>query len=173
MTQIDSVHSTPRLNTSVSQIRPQDGPSRRRFLSKAAGVAAGGTVLALATIPPALAAAAPAATLDATRASPALKAAVQVLDDALDRAKEARRAFDAADRLPGEWRKLNPKPTDRRAIKRWNRRGQDYYDSVLGPPWHALRAAEKDFRDAQMAVAKIDARDMGELAPQGLPVHAL
>jgi hypothetical protein len=38
--------------------------SRRRFLSQAAGVAAGGTVLALATIPPAPAAAAPASPLD-------------------------------------------------------------------------------------------------------------
>jgi hypothetical protein len=39
-------------------------PTRRRFLSNAAGVAAGGTVLALATIPPASAAAAPAGSLD-------------------------------------------------------------------------------------------------------------
>jgi len=31
-------------------------PTRRRFLSQAAGAATGGTVLALATIPPALAA---------------------------------------------------------------------------------------------------------------------
>jgi hypothetical protein len=38
--------------------------TRRRFLSQAAGVAAGGTVLALATIPPALAATAPASPLD-------------------------------------------------------------------------------------------------------------
>jgi hypothetical protein len=50
--------------------------TRRRFISQAAGVAAGGTVLALATIPPALAAAAPVvATLDAAMASPALRAA--------------------------------------------------------------------------------------------------
>ena len=32
------------------------------------------------------------------------------------------------------------------------------------PPWQAVKAAEDDFRAAQMAVAKIDARDMGELA---------
>jgi hypothetical protein len=30
--------------------------------------------------------------------------------------------------------------------------------------WRAVTGAEDDFRDAQMAVAKIDARDMGELA---------
>ena len=39
-------------------------PTRRRFLSQAAGVAAGGTVLALAATPPASAAAAPASPLD-------------------------------------------------------------------------------------------------------------
>jgi hypothetical protein len=32
------------------------------------------------------------------------------------------------------------------------------------PPWEAVNAAEDDFLDAQMAVAKIDARDMSELA---------
>jgi hypothetical protein len=40
MTQADSVHSTPRLNTSAT---------RRRFLSQSAGMAAGGAILALAT----------------------------------------------------------------------------------------------------------------------------
>jgi hypothetical protein len=39
-------------------------PTRRRLLSQAAGVAAGATVLALATVPPAPAAAAPASPLD-------------------------------------------------------------------------------------------------------------
>lgn len=43
---------------------PPVDPTRRHFLSQAAGVAAGGTVLALATIPPAPAAAAPARLLD-------------------------------------------------------------------------------------------------------------
>jgi hypothetical protein len=39
-------------------------PTRRRFLSQAAGVAAGGTVLALATSPPGAALAAPPGALD-------------------------------------------------------------------------------------------------------------
>jgi hypothetical protein len=43
---------------------PPVGPTRRRFLSQAAGVAAGGTALALATFPPAPAVAAPAGPLD-------------------------------------------------------------------------------------------------------------
>ena len=139
-------------------------PTRRHFLSQAAGVAAGGAVLALATIPPASAAAAPASALDAANASPGLRAAAIALDEAHGRLKEARAAFDASDKLPEEWRRLNPKPTDRRAIKKWNRRENEYRYSVTMTPWQAITAAEDDFREAQMAVAKIDARDMGELA---------
>jgi hypothetical protein len=55
------VHSTPPLSTPISQV---DATSRRRFLSNAAGIAASGSVLALAAIPPASAAAAPAVALD-------------------------------------------------------------------------------------------------------------
>jgi hypothetical protein len=55
MPKADSVLSTPPTNTPISQV---DATSRRRFLSQAAGVTAGGAVLALATIPPAPAAAA-------------------------------------------------------------------------------------------------------------------
>jgi hypothetical protein len=61
MPKADRVHSTPSINTPISQV---DATSRRRFLSLAAGVAAGGTVLALATFPPALATVAPASPLD-------------------------------------------------------------------------------------------------------------
>jgi len=60
MTQADRVHSTPPTNTPISQSNPVDATSRRRFLTSAAGVAAGGTVFALAAIPPASAAVAPA-----------------------------------------------------------------------------------------------------------------
>jgi hypothetical protein len=58
MTQADSVHSTPPTNTPISQV---DATSRRRFLSQAAGVAAGGSIMALGAIPPIAAASAPAA----------------------------------------------------------------------------------------------------------------
>ncbi len=50
--------------TSDNSITAPIVSTRRRFLSQAAGVAAGGTVLALATIPPAPAADAPASALD-------------------------------------------------------------------------------------------------------------
>jgi hypothetical protein len=102
MIQADSVLSTPPTNTPISQSDPVDATSRRRFLTNAAGVAAGGTVLALATIPPAPAIAAPASPLDAANASPALRAAARGLEDAHEHLKEARAAFDATDRLPGE-----------------------------------------------------------------------
>jgi len=48
---------------------PPIDPTRRRFLSNAAGVAAGGTALALATITPGPSTAAPATPLDASKAS--------------------------------------------------------------------------------------------------------
>lgn len=63
MTQADRVFSTPPTSSSVSQ-EAADVPSRRRFLSQATGVAAGSAVLALATIPPAPAAIAPAVSPD-------------------------------------------------------------------------------------------------------------
>ena len=53
-------------------------PTRRRFLSQAAGMAAGGTVLALATIPPAPAMAAPASPLDPAFALIAEKLAADI-----------------------------------------------------------------------------------------------
>ena len=50
MTQADRVFITPPTNSPVSQIRPVDDPSRRRFLSQAAAAATGGAVLALAEV---------------------------------------------------------------------------------------------------------------------------
>jgi hypothetical protein len=50
--------------TLARPIFPPVDPTRRNFLSQAAGVAAGGTVLALTAIPPVSAAAAPASPLD-------------------------------------------------------------------------------------------------------------
>jgi hypothetical protein len=65
MAKATRVHSTPPTNTSANNPsgRPVD-PTRRHFLSQAAGVAAGGTALALAAIPPRAALAAPAGALD-------------------------------------------------------------------------------------------------------------
>ena len=51
-------------NSTTNSITAPAVSTRRHFLSQAAGVAAGGTVLALATIPPVPAAAAPASPVD-------------------------------------------------------------------------------------------------------------
>jgi hypothetical protein len=64
--------------------------------------------------------AAPAAMLDPANASPVLRAAARALGDAHDRLKQTPSSFDAADRLPEEWRRSNPEPMGRRANKRWN-----------------------------------------------------
>jgi hypothetical protein len=61
MPKADRVHSTPPTSAPISQV---DATSRRRFLTNAAGVAAGGAALALATIPPVSAVAAPASPAD-------------------------------------------------------------------------------------------------------------
>jgi hypothetical protein len=51
MIKADCVFSTPPTNTPTSQSNPVDATSRRRFLTNAAGAAAGGTALVLATPP--------------------------------------------------------------------------------------------------------------------------
>jgi hypothetical protein len=63
MTRVESVYITPPTNTPISQIDPTGATSRRRFLSQAAGVTAGGAVLALATVSATADAAAPRAAL--------------------------------------------------------------------------------------------------------------
>ncbi|MGF6308871.1 hypothetical protein ABIB82_002508 [Bradyrhizobium sp. i1.8.4] len=70
MTQADSVHSTPPANTSAIDQAPPTDTSRRRFISQAAGVAAGGAILALATASATADAAEPVAALARPEADP-------------------------------------------------------------------------------------------------------
>jgi hypothetical protein len=157
MTQADRVHSTPPTNT------PAD-PTRRHFLSRSAGVAAGGAVLALVTIPLAPASAAPAAALDPANAGPALRAAARVLDDAGEAWKTAKAAFVAEDLKAFKWREANPEPEDRRAKKRyWARWRKDRDQSSIQAKWEAQHEAGGTFSDALVAVARVAPRDMGEL----------
>jgi hypothetical protein len=160
---VESQTERPTTMTLARPMFPPVDPTRRRFLSQAAGVAAGGAILALAIVPPARAVAAPASTLDPAKASPALRASAIALDEAHERLKEANAAVSADDATVTKWRQLNPKPTGRRALKNWARRYEDHRYSVTMDSWHASMDAEDAFRTAQMAVAKIDARDMGEL----------
>jgi hypothetical protein len=162
MAQATRVLSTPPLNTPISQV---DATSRRRFLSQAAGVAAGGAVLALATVSPQPAVAAPTGALDPASASPALHDAVCALDDAGEAWKTAKAAYVAEDLKAYEWRQANPEPKDRRAKKKYGARWRKNRDqSSILAKWEAQLAAEDAFSAALIAVARIAPRDMAELA---------
>ena len=79
MTQADSVHSTPPTNTPTT---------RRSFLSQTAGMAAGGTILALATVSATGDASAPMAALASGEPDPIFAA--------FARYQKASQSFDAA-----------------------------------------------------------------------------
>jgi hypothetical protein len=143
---------------------PVDATSRRRFLSHAAGVAAGGTVLALGTVSPQPSVAAPVIAIDPANISPSLRASAIALGDAHDRLEAAKARFDAGDRRVAVWYDANPEPTGKRARKRWARRWRENHDAVVGQSWAAQLEAEKRFRDALIAVAVIKSRDMNDLA---------
>jgi hypothetical protein len=96
-------------------------------------------------------------------ASPALRAAAKALDEAHERLKAAKTRFVVDDLKVAEWRDNNPEPLNGRARKRWVRKWREYQDATEGESWKAQLEAEENFRDAQMVVAKIDARDMDEL----------
>jgi hypothetical protein len=170
MTQAESVYSTPPTNTpTATRSTPVDW-SRRGFLTNAATLAAAGTAMSLAA-PPATAAAAgfalslPAGRLDGSEASPALRAAALVLQDASDALDAAKAAFDIQDKLAVDWQNQNPAPTgDRRKLKRWHRRARDYREtSAMRLAWDAQIAAEEAFEAAQIEVAKVKPRDMTDL----------
>jgi hypothetical protein len=145
--------------------RPMFPPrsTRRHFLSGAAGVAAGGTALALATIPPAPAAAAPASALDPSKASPALRTAVKALGESHDRLEAAKARFIADDAKLANWDSSHPKPSSKRGLKRWSRKWRENRDAVESESWAAQLAAEKDFQAAQLAVANVTPRDEDDL----------
>jgi hypothetical protein len=108
------------------------------------------------------AAAGPTIPLDPGNASPALRAAALALDDAHERLKEARAAFDAADLLPEAWRRANPEPTGRRALKRWERREhlmpEDEQDIRTSLARAFDRAWGRYYRSGQLTVSQDVAR---------------
>jgi hypothetical protein len=142
---------------------PPRAATRRNFLAQAAAVAAGGTVLAVAAVAPARAEPAPKPAPDGSKASPALKAAVQTLDDAHEALKIAKAASNADDAKVEAWQVANPKPTSKRGIKRWNRKLVAYQYEVTEDSWEAMLVAEGQFRKAQYNVAKIQPADVNEL----------
>jgi hypothetical protein len=136
-------------NSNHITVLPVD-PTRRRFLLQAAGVTAGGSALALAIIPPAVAA--PAGSLDASKVSAALRAAAQALDEAHERLKAAKARFVADDAALSDWTAAHPEPISKRALKKWYRKRRENRDAIVGKSWAAQLRAEDEFRTAQVAV---------------------
>lgn len=137
--------------------------SRRRFLAIAGGAA---------VVPQAAFAAAvstprgnaPAEAVDASKASPALRAAVIALREAHDALERAKARFVAADAKVAQWSEDNPEPEGRRAHKRWVRKWGEYREAIkLHETWGAQIDAEDKFRDAQMVVARVTPRDDDDL----------
>src|SRR5882724_10833199 len=134
-------------------------PSRRLFLSQAAGLAAGGTVLAMAIKPAPAAAAMPTdLALSAAKASPALRTAITALNESSDRLKAAKVVFEADDLRMVEWSENHPKPKNGRALKKHWRKWRDQQIATTSVSWKALLDVEKDFRDAMIAVARVAPR---------------
>jgi hypothetical protein len=132
--------------------------SRRSFLTKTAGLAAAGsTILALATMPTAATAGAPAKALDVPEASPALRDAVVALRESHDLLEAAKAKFTADDMKMAEWSELHPEPSpkNRRAQKKYWRRWRDVRGVTVDESWAAQLEAEEDFNACQMAVAKV------------------
>jgi hypothetical protein len=139
MTQADSVHSTPRTNTSARH-------SRRSILS---GIAAG----SIATLAPAVAAALPQGSAPAV--SPSLRTAIDKLGKAYEILLGAQAANDAANELVDVWERENPMPASRRGRKRWWRKHGFHREAMVAQPWQALMKAELVFAQAQVAVALV------------------
>jgi hypothetical protein len=162
MARADCVLSTPPTNTSA--ITPT---SRRGFLAQAAGVAAGGSVLALATIPPAAAAGPSALVLDGTKINQELRDLVQALQDADEALTTAEAAYDADSALYEGWLKRNPERTgnNRRAHRKWDGRLKAYMrGSNLFSTQAAYEDARRAHREVRKSIAEYRARDMNELA---------
>lgn len=147
----------------MAQANIVDLASRRSFLTRTASVAAAGTAFALTGgAKPALAAPADEP-LDASKASPALRAAIVDLRESHDRLEAAKARFTADDLTVSEWEANNPRPASKRAIKRWARKWRDYRDGAEYDSWRAQLAAEKDFAAAQLAVARVTPLDENDL----------
>jgi hypothetical protein len=189
------MHSTPRLNSSTNNVAEPTATeavdtSRRRFLSQAAAVTAGGAALATTAISVSAAAAVqapdpilkavapslrrPMLRMDGSGASDELRSAFRTLDDAHEVLKttwaEVRRVVDLAQ----DWEREHPYSGggSNRAYRKWDRRRRKYFDELN---YHAVcrarHEAEEDFRGAQLAVAEVKVRDLDELAAKACAVY--
>ena len=198
MTRADRVHGTPPLSTSLNNVDEPTATervdtSRRRFLSQAAAVAAGGAAIATALPLSGAAAAAeqasapilgavasplrrPVLTMDGSGANDELRSALRTLDDAHEVLKttwgEYRRVVD----LTRDWEREHPSSAgggSNRAFRKWYRRRSKYFDEInYIAVCQAYHVAAEDFKDAQLAAAGVKVRDVDELALKACAVCA-
>jgi hypothetical protein len=144
-------------------------PSRRRFVTIAAAASAvSATALAAAAMPvqqACAAFAAPEKTLDATKGSPKLRAAVVDLRESHERLEAAKARFVADEAMVPDWDKVHPAPPNgsKRARKRWARKWRENRDAACREAWDEQLDAERHFREMQLALARVEPRDMADL----------
>jgi hypothetical protein len=138
--------------------------SRRSLMNMFVGTAiAGAAVANAAAVISQPVFAAPAESLDAPEASPALHDAVVALHESHERLEAAKARFTADDLKMVEWRSNNPEPAGGRAKKRYWRKWREMQAATEEESWHAQLEAQKDFEAAQMAVARVTPRDENDL----------
>jgi hypothetical protein len=156
MTQADSVHSTPPTNTSALPV----DPTRRRFLTVAAvGSMVGAGTLAAAALTPSVVPKAVAS----VGSSPALRVAIVRLAKAHEALIGAQAINEEAEAIFEDWWAQNPKPSSKRAIRKWIKMTGAYHDLVAAPSWQAMITAETAFAEAQEAVANVPITGAGDV----------
>jgi hypothetical protein len=144
---------------------PSVDPTRRGFLSNAAGIAAGGAVLALATVQPRAALAAPPASLPSLGDDfPAMVPAVVALEGAISRLKQASAAYFEIDARLEEWSRMHPMPLGRRKVQRWSKWAHKVRaESGVCDAIDARNAALSAVHKAMQAVAAIVPQNSAQL----------
>ena len=132
--------------------RPMFPPSRRGFLSLAAGAA---------IVPAAMAIPATASPLEGPFSpelvdSLALQAAHELL-------QAAGVVYEAADAKANEWERQHPQPKSRRGTRKWLRKCSKVHEAIVRPPRLDLLSAEQAFADAQVAFANVKPADEHDL----------
>jgi hypothetical protein len=198
MAEASRVHSTPHLSTSLNNTAESTATdrvdaSRRRFLSQAAAVTAGGVAVATALSVPGSAAGAvqaadptleaiapalrrPVLTMDGSGASDELRSAFRTLDDAHEVLKTAWAEYRRVVDLTRDWEREHPSSAgggSNRVFRKWDRRRSKYFDEInYNAVCRAYHVAAEDFKDAQLAAAGVKVRDLDELALKACAVYA-
>jgi hypothetical protein len=133
---------------------PPVDPRRRRFLTVAAvgSMVSAGTLAAAALTPNDVP---KAVTVPSGRSSPVLRAAIARLAEAHVNLIGAQATNEEAEAIFEDWWAQNPKPSSKRAIRKWIKRTGAYHDLVTAPSWQAMFTAETAFVEAQDAVANV------------------